>query len=407
MPFNEVFISSLWFTFNTITHNAVYWVPVILVYTLYHLWYRYIRSYYLKEKNPWVNLEIKLPKIISKSPKAMEVALGIFHQGFEGTWLTRFTEGIVRSWFSLELISVEGKIRFIIRVPKFFKNLVQSHLYSQYPEIEIYEVEDYTREVAYGDPKAKWAFWGVEFGLEKPDAYPIKTYIDYGLDKDPKEEFKVDPMTPVIEYLGSVGANEQVWIQILIMKTKDRFPILGKWFGKQDWRKDSQALVDKLMNRDKSKEEGANFGALMLSPGQREVVEAVERSVSKLGFDCGIRAVYLARDGKFNVYNQVGLMSALKQFGSLHLNGFKPGLKTSFDFPWQDPFGWRLAKRKREMFKAYVRRGYFYPPVQKKPFVLNAEELATIYHFPGEVAKTPSLGHIESKRGEPPTNLPI
>ena len=113
----------------------------------------------------------------------------------------------------------------------------------------------------------------------------------------------------------------------------------------------------------------------------------------------------MARDGKFNVYNQVGLMSAFKQFGSLHLNGFKPGLKPVLIF-LSDPFGWRLAKKK-EMFEAYVRRSYFYPPVQRRPFVLNAEELATIYHFPGEVAKTPSLAHIESKRGEPPTNLPI
>ena len=88
-------------------------------------------------------------------------------------------------------------------------------------------------------------------------------------------------MTPVIEYLGTVGAGEQVWIQILIMKTKDRFPILGKWFGRQDWREDSKALVDKLMNRDKSKR-GREFWRPN-APGQREVVEAVERSVSKLG----------------------------------------------------------------------------------------------------------------------------
>ncbi len=406
MPFSDAFVNSFWFAFDTIVYNAPYWAPVILGYTLYQLWYRYIRAVFIKNTS-WVNFEIKLPKIISKSPKAMEVALGIFHQGYEGNWLTRLTQGVVRSWFSLELISIEGTIRFIIRVPKFFKNLVQASLYSQYPEIEIYEVEDYTRDVAYGDPNVKWALWGVEFELSKEDAYPIKTYVDYGMDKDPKEEFKVDPMTPMIEYLGSIGPGEQVWIQIIIQQTKDRYPIMGSWFGKQNWRKDSEKLVDKLMNRDKKLEEGANFGALMLSPGQREIVEAVERSVSKLGFDCCIRAVYLARDGKFNAANQVGIMSTFKQYGSLHLNGFKPGKKTSFDFPWQDPLGWRLAKEKKGMFEAYVRRGAFYPPALRKPFVLNSEELATIYHFPGEVAKTPSLAHIESKRGEPPTNLPI
>ena len=50
-----------------------------------------------------------------------------------------------------------------------------------------------------------------------PDVYPIKTYIDYGLDKpDLKEEFKIDPMTSVLEYMGSLKKGEQAWIQILM-----------------------------------------------------------------------------------------------------------------------------------------------------------------------------------------------
>ena len=54
-------------------------------------------------------------------------------------------------------------------------------------------------------PTVSWNLWGCEFKLLKPDAYPIKTYIDFGLDKDPKEEFKVDPISPVIELFGSIG----------------------------------------------------------------------------------------------------------------------------------------------------------------------------------------------------------
>jgi hypothetical protein len=59
------------------------------------------------------------------------------------------------------------------------------------------------------------------------------------------------------------------------------------------------------------------------------------------------------------------------------------------------------------MFDAYRRRGYFYPPYVKKQMVLTTEEIATIYHFPGKMAATPSLPKIESKRSEPPTNLPV
>ncbi|MCK5027223.1 MAG: hypothetical protein KAS07_02295, partial [Candidatus Pacebacteria bacterium] len=69
--------------------------------------------------------------------------------------------------------------------------------------------------------------------------------------------------------------------------------------------------------------------------------------------------------------------------------------------------GIRVQGLKQNLFNAYKRREYFYPKGKFKPFVLNSEELATIYHFPGMVAETPTFGRIESRRGEPPTNLPI
>ena len=59
------------------------------------------------------------------------------------------------------------------------------------------------------------------------------------------------------------------------------------------------------------------------------------------------------------------------------------------------------------MFESYRLRSYFHPPHKRKHFVLNAEELATIYHFPGGVAQTPTFGRIESRKAEPPMNLPV
>jgi hypothetical protein len=46
-------------------------------------------------------------------------------------------------------------------------------------------------------------------------------------------------------------------------------------------------------------------------------------------------------------------------------------------------------------------------PFKSPHFVLNTEELATMFHFPGGVAATPTFNRIESRKAEAPTNLPV
>ena len=64
-------------------------------------------------------------------------------------------------------------------------------------------------------------------------------------------------------------------------------------------------------------------------------------------------------------------------------------------------------RERRRIYEAYRRRSYFYEPFKTRPIVLNTEELATLYHFPGEVVKTPTAPRIPSRRGEAPSNLPV
>jgi hypothetical protein len=385
------------------------WSPIILAVVLYHLYFFYIRARYIKNLE-WVILEVKLPKEILKSPKAMEMVLNAMHQTSDGGVWEIWVKGKVRSWFSLELVSIEGDIHFFIRMEKKYKDLIEAQVYSQYPEVEIKEVEDYTQNVPYAKKGGgDWGIWGIEFAFSKEVAYPIKTYIDYGMDKDPKEEFKVDPMTPVIEYLGSMGPGEQLWIQIPIVASRKRFPKPGTWFGKESWTDQGKRLVEKLMHREVVAGEDLTkaWTKMNISPGEREVATAVERGLSKYGFDCGYRAIYLAKGDKFKG-SQIGrLINSIKQYGSQDLNGFKLGWYTSRDEPWQDFRGIILRRWKWRMFDSYRRRSFFYPPYVRPQLVLNTEELATIYHFPGKVSSTPTFKRIESKKGEPPANLPV
>ncbi len=382
------------------------------------MWIDYVRSKNIFSKKFTV-LELKLPKDTWKSPKAMEIFINALHNTSDGTNYNKYWKGETRPWYSLELISIEGAVKFMIWTEDGRKQGVISALYSQFPEIEIKEVPDYTKSVHF-DPK-ELKTWAAEMTFtNKKVVYPIKTYIDYGLDKDPKEEFKIDPLLPLIEFLGSVGPNQQVWIQILLQGhiSKNRRKA-GKFFEYEDgWKEDAKKEINEILLRDpKTKVSGkvddeTGFSKLpTITPVEKEMAEAIERRISKPAFDVGIRCIYIAKKDIFNApFGIGGIMAGLKHFGHEHMNGFKPNsdkLHSSIGEPWTDFRDMRRNRYSKQSLLAYKRRSYFYPPFISKPLVMNAEELATMYHFPGSVAQTPNLDRVPSKRSQAPGNLPI
>ncbi len=385
--FFEIFLS------NAVLNTAYFWLPIILGYVAWRFWIYYVR-YKFVAKAPWVTLEVKIPREIFKGPQAMEVVLNGISVAKDGNFLERYRDGFLRSWYSLEIVSFEGHVHFYVRVVKPLVRLVVAQFYGQYPDIEINEVEDYTKPfIKDGKLHPDYNIDGMEFILNEQDVYPIKTYIDYGLDNlATKEEQKTDPITSLIEFFGSMKAGEHAWFQIMIRTTKNK-----------KWKTEAKALIDQLMKRDIAKTEVLNFGALLLSPGERQIIEAIERNVSKVAYDVSIRFCYIARKDKFNSINIASMASAIKQFSALNMNGFK-GINRAASEYFQSIYEPRL---KRKILNGYINRSSFYPPEERQHFILNTEELATIFHFPGGVSETPTLGRIEAKKSEPPTNLPL
>lgn len=392
--------------------------PLLALGILWYVYTRYTRAKFISdEKQERVLLELRLPKEQVKSPLAMELALSALHQtGRESNWYDRWVLGKHRPWFSLEIISIEGNVHFLIWTERNYQPSVESAFYSQFPGLEIIEVPDYVNNVPFGQPDSEWGLFGAEFVLSKEDALPIKTYVDYGLDKDPKEELKVDPLTPIVEFFGSLQKNEQAWLQILVRATKKSNRLPGGLFGKkQDWRKEGEEYAKEKKEEfggAGDPEEGAPKG---MTTGEKMIIAAIERNISKEGFDCGVRAMYLAKGDAFRGPNIPALMGSFKQFNSNELNGFKPKHVTNTDYPWQEYTApsfllkgvQKSAFEKAKLFNAYVRRGWFHPPVTRQWFVLSSEELATLFHLPGQVSETPTLSRIESKKSEAPSNLPI
>lgn len=388
--------------YDALVATAFIWGTLLSLWVAKHFWIEYIQAAYIQKTFDFVLLEIKLPRTITKTPLAMELVLQSLYQPDKRTWYEYWWKGAVIPWFSLELVSIEGNVKFFIRTPSKYRKYIESHIYAQYPDIEVLEAKDYVSLAPYIHEEDAWSLWGCHFKLTKPDPYPIKTYLDYGLESTmTDEENKSDPITSVIEVLGNIGRGQQIWIQIIVQVTGKRFATHGTLFGRHDWEEEGKRLIQEMQ------EKYAGETGMKATKRQSEIIHSIERSLGKIGFDTGIRALYIAKKEHYDPMNISGLTGAFQQYSSRDLNGFKPTQTTGFDYPWQDFHGIRLRQKKKKFFDAYVRRSWFHPPYKKHPFILNAEELATIYHFPGGVAETPTFSRLESRKKEPPSNLPI
>jgi hypothetical protein len=375
----------------------------------------------------------------------MELVINSLYQmGGVKTPYAQYWEGKVLAFHSLEIVSIEGQVYFFVRVEGRFKALVTHQIYAQYPDAEITEVDDYIKYVPPFAPDNGWEYRGCELKKAADDGKdtvtPIKTYVDYGLDAKQMsldEEQRIDPITPFIEFMGSMGKGEQFWFQIVIRGATKRY-------GGKDWKDWARAWIKKVLEENaKSSDvrkvdtgevdaEGkkkyieipvGGFNNLPMNLKQK--VESLERNMEKFGFDTGIRAMYIATKDAFKGTRlPLEFTSVIRQFASGNLNSFGMNAFTDdFDYWWQDYKSMRAFKNRKKMFSAYANRAFFYWPAgmgggklletftgaSPKAALMNmtTEELATLFHFPGRVSATPTFTRIESRKAEPPTNLPI
>jgi len=410
---------------------------ILLAYIAFKFWLHYIQQDFISGIT-WVMLEIIPPREVLRSPAAMELFLtnALYHLSEKGG-KEEYWQGAVWLWFSLEIVSIDGQVHFYIRTPSRVQGLIETQMYAQYPQAQIKVVEDYTLAVPEISPKGAWNGWGCEFQLIKPEAFPLKTYVDYGLDKDPKEEYKVDPISPIIELFGSLQRGEQAWLQIVVTPSKRMYHTKGTWFGKHDWVEESRVQLEKMLapytaEREKVSEPEKISKEMRAPKFMDEVIDAISTKTTKVGFETGIRLMYVAKKEAFSMNTRRNLRLIFRQYANPDSNALERynstqgdaygGLITSTPKIITQITNRMLAEyRERSFFHNAMRHNLFsthtlpwpispfiFPAYKHQhTFVLNTEEIATLWHFPGQILKVPTLERIESKEASPPSNLPI
>lgn len=397
---------------------APVWLPFLLVGGAWKMWLIHKRSEFIASQT-YMLLEIKPPRNLVKTPLAMEAFLSSIHlSGGEATWYARFKGGI-RPWWSLEIASFEGQVHFFIWTRAKFRRVIEGQMYAQYPSVQIVEAPDYTR--FFSAPSKEWGVWGCDFKHTNKDPLPIKTYIEYGLDKVQKEPEQVDPLANLIEFMSSIGKGEHLWLQFVIRVHKgEKYHKPNEDGQKYTWKDEAKELVEEI--RRKTRDSYIDVFTGVERPGfpnptkgQSEKMAAIERNVSKLGFDVGVRSIYLARPEKFNSIIISHMIGLFKPFSNEEWNGINSTgwMKTFDDYPWE--FGAEKRKNhfRHELIEAYRRRQFFYDPFfeggihSDETMVMSTEELATVFHIPSRAIEAPGLARIQSGTGEAPANLPI
>ncbi len=385
------------------------WLPLVLFSVAYMYWIEYARLGFAID-NGRVTLRVKLPQEVTKSPQAMESVIAQIHNpnGPDNPY-QGWVDGKHPLIFSFELVSIGGEVRFYINVPKKkTRDAIEAQLYAQYPGIEIVEESvDYTAEVEW-DPE-KFEMMSFHVGKKSDQEFPIKTYIDWGLDKMPKEEEKIEPMAPMLEQLANAQRHERIWVQIL-MRPHAKKNFKGGYLKEtRTWESQVTQKINNLMGREGSTKIGPTEIAEQprLTAGERDTIDAMERNASKYAYETAIRWMYIAEAGKFNG-NFIGpMIRTFSEYDILNRNGLGVRWRTDFDYNiFADPKGTRRVALKKKELNEYKLRSYTPAGSGDRPKIMSAEELATIYHIPGRAVVTPGVDRIPSSRSEAPSNLP-
>ncbi|HEU4913904.1 MAG TPA: DUF87 domain-containing protein [Candidatus Saccharimonadales bacterium] len=308
-------------------------------------------------------LLLQVPRTNEKKALAAEQMFaslqGLLVQGTAGLF-----KSAKREHLAFEIAVIGKRIGFYVWVPKYLKDYVEEQIYAQYPTVQISEVEDYASQDKHFDTTVM-----SDMKLTQSDVLPIKTF----------QSFEVDPLAAITATLAKFDENEEAWMQLIIRPASDKWQQKNEKYlanlkgGGTSWRQllapsDKPAAPPKLTEYQQLRASGA------------------ETKGQKLAYDTALRIVYRGNVSEQQARLRLqSIASSYKQFNSTYLNGFEQGKVMD-----------------ETALGAYQDRS-----LGTKSFVMNIEEIATLYHLPHTNVETPYILWASSQTAEPPANLPL
>ncbi|MDO8591484.1 MAG: ATP-binding protein [bacterium] len=309
-----------------------------------------------------------------------------------GILASTFQKGIKSKFYgqrhiALEIVASKGSVHFYSAVPVVLLGVVEQAIVSAYPTARLEEVAEHNIFSPVGQISGTL---GGELVLKEPFAYPIGTY----------DEIKRDTMQALLNAFSNLTKEDGAGIQILLRPAND------------SWRKKAhQEAHAKRTGKAKAKGfdkafsgAGQVFTALTKPPDAKDgEPEKPKDEPSSLDQSLAQLIEEKTKQPGYEVLIRVVASSNVTQRAQAILNNLVATFAL-FDAPGRNGFKFVPAKDQGSFVTAYILRFF---PQSKDENILNATELATLFHFPDQQnIPTSQLERQASKQVDGPRNIP-
>lgn len=376
-------------------------------------------------KIKWKLIELRVPREILKSPRAMDQILQALSQLQRATHpiKKKYLLGTINPWITLEMVSFGGDVHFYIRSADYQVGIIKSSFFSYYPDVEIVEVSDYVDQLPQNATDMKIGKMEVrcsDLALKNSPIYQPRTYKDF---ETPDEAQQFDPISVFMETLASIEKDQFIGIQYNLSH------ISQNWGRSEKFQKEIKALREtKYSDKEIAIGEGNTFSPmLMRSPRETDILKKVEESCSQSAFDVGIRVLFITPKIKYNdEFASKKVERIFNQYASADLNYFDNSYRSTTGLsPHRSPV-FKIRER-RHLRKTYQLQAYkyrdtgtstiaallqshwlFWPFRVPETSILTTETIATLFHPPTNLVLTaPHTQRVESRKMAAPAGLPI
>lgn len=292
--------------------------------------------------------------------------------------------------FSFEVVANNNKIAFYVVALESRARYIEQQIHAHYPEAVIDEIEDYNIFKPNSQVLAAY------LKTKRDYAFPIKTY----------KEMATDPMNSLINVLSKLDKDESLAIQYVvksayaswharvrkivtnihktnsISKGIELTNSSNKFFKALNYVIDIFSAKKEEVNQDPDK-------IKRLSSVEEEMLKRIEEKNSKAGLDVNIRIISCTKTKEKSSIYLDNLANAFSEYSSFSYGNVLMRINTKKS---------RLDKNINDFIYRRFNERY--------SFLLNAEELASVFHFPLKSTETPNILWLRSKIAPAPADVP-